>query len=174
MSLGALQRGYAELQDQYSDVARRRAEARTGEQLEANNQSERFEVVESALIPDEPVGPNRKKLVVFGSAASIGMALGLAMALELLNPALRSTAQMERQLNMRPVVAIPYVAVPGERRRRWLIRLAIAGAALGGLLLAMPFLREVPAVEALSDRFLHRAPADETDPGTEGTVAPAQ
>ena len=174
VSLGALQRGYAELQDQYSDVARRRAEARTGEQLEANNQSERFEVVESALIPDEPVGPNRKKLVVFGSAVSIGLALGLAMALELLNPALRSTAQMESQLNIRPVVAIPYVAVPGERRRRWLIRLAIAAAGLVGLLLAMPFLRQVPAVEALAERILPHAPTDDIDTETEGPAAPAQ
>lgn len=114
--------------------------------------------------------------MVFGSAVSIGLALGLAMALELLNPALRSTAQMERQLNIRPVVAIPYVAVPGERRRRWLIRIAIAAAALIVLLLAMPFLREVPAVEALAERILPHGQSDATDADTnaEGATAPAQ
>lgn len=154
VALGALERQHRELQEQYSDVARRRAEARTGSQLETSNQSERFEVVESALVPDEPVGPNRKKLLVFGGGASLGLAFGLAAVLELLKPALRSSAQMERQLNLRPVVAIPYVPIPGEYRRRWMIRLGITAAVVAGLWVALPVIdRNIVPLQPLASRI---------------------
>jgi uncharacterized protein involved in exopolysaccharide biosynthesis len=137
LGLSALTRRLADLRDQLSDISRRRAEARTGEQLEATQQSERFQVVESALVPEYPVEPNRKKIVVLGSGASGGLALGLVFLLEMLNPVLRSSGQMERQLGIRPVVTIPYVAAPGERwrqRRRWIAGLGLAAVALAAVL----------------------------------------
>jgi uncharacterized protein involved in exopolysaccharide biosynthesis len=137
LGLSALTRRLADLRDQLSDISRRRAEARTGEQLEATQQSERFQVVESALVPEYPVEPNRKKIVVLGSGASGGLALGLVLLLEMLNPVLRSSGQMERQLGIRPVVTIPYVAAPGERWRRrrwWIAGLGVAVVALAAAL----------------------------------------
>jgi uncharacterized protein involved in exopolysaccharide biosynthesis len=131
MALNAYERRHRELQEQYSVITRRRAEAETGEKLEINQQSERFEVIEQALVPQYPVEPNRKKIAILGSGVSVGLALGLAFLLELMNPALRNSAQLERQLGLRPVIAIPYVRSTVERRRR---RAAIAAAAV--LLLA--------------------------------------
>lgn len=123
-TLAGLARQLADLQEQKSSVAVRRAEAKTGEQLEANRQSERFEVVENALVPEVPVEPNRKKLLVMGLGASLGLAGGLAFLLEMLNPVIRTSGQMQRQLEIRPVIAIPYVMTPGQRRRRVVRRLA--------------------------------------------------
>ena len=117
-SLHALERQLDQLREQYADVSRRHVEARTGAQLEANRQSERFEILEPALVPEYPVGPNRKKIVVFGAAASGGLAVGLMFLLQMLRPSIYTSSQMERELELRPIVAIPYVAVPGERRRR--------------------------------------------------------
>ena len=79
-SLHALERQLDQLREQYADVSRRHVEARTGAQLEANRQSERFEILEPALVPEYPVGPNRKKIVVFGAVASGGLAVGLVFA----------------------------------------------------------------------------------------------
>lgn len=123
-TLAGLNRRLVDLQDQHSSVAVRKAEARTGEQLEANRQSERFEVVESALVPEVPVEPNRMKLSVMGLGASLGLAGGLAFLLEMLNPVIRTSAQMQRQLEIRPVIAIPYVLTPGQRRARSVRRVA--------------------------------------------------
>lgn len=118
------------MQDQHSNVAVRKAEARTGEQLEANRQSERFEVVENALVPEIPVSPNRKKLLIMGLGASLGLAGGLAFLLDMLNPVIRTSTQMQRQLEIRPVIAIPYVMTPGQRRTRAVRRLGFVAVFL--------------------------------------------
>lgn len=130
IELDALTRGLAEIQAMSTDVTRRHAEARTGAELEASQRSERFEIVEAALVPDFPVASNRKKIAVLGAGASLALAGGLALLLELLNPAPRTAAAMERQLGIRPVVSIPYVYRPGERARRRL-RWAVVALALG-------------------------------------------
>lgn len=129
-TLAGLARRLSELQDQHSNVAVRKAEARTGEQLEANRQSERFEVVENALVPEIPVSPNRKKLLIMGLGASLGLAGGLAFLLDMLNPVIRTSTQMQRQLEIRPVIAIPYVMTPGQRRTRAVRRLGFVAVFL--------------------------------------------
>ena len=86
VALEALNRRLLELQERYSDTAQRRAEAQTGAQIEMSQQSERFQILEPALVPEEAMGPNRKKIVVLGSGASVGLAAGLAFLLELPEP----------------------------------------------------------------------------------------
>lgn len=139
-ALSGLERQLTQLQERYTDVARRHSEARTGAQLEANQQSERFEILERAQVPAMPVGPNRNKLLVLGVGASGAAALGLAVLLELLRPTMRTSAQMERQLKLRPVVSIPYVARPGEARRRRMVLAGCLVALAAGLWLAAPLI----------------------------------
>lgn len=118
VQLNALYRRHSELQTQYSEIVRKRTEAETGEKLEVNQQAERFEVIENAIVPDEPVSPERKKVVMLGGAMSIALAIGVAFLIETMRPAIRSAGQMERQLDLRPVVTIPYISTQSERRLR--------------------------------------------------------
>ena len=155
-SLHALERQLDQLRERYADVARRHAEARTGAQLEVNRQSERFEILEPALVPEYPVGPNRKKIVVVGAAASGLLAVGLMFLLQMLRPSIRTSAQMERELELRPIVAVPYVAIPGERRRRiavWAGGIALVTAALW---LAAPLIDRVIPLAPLKNRLEQR------------------
>lgn len=115
--LNALVRRKKELEDQYGVIIRKRADAETGEKLEVNQQAERFEVIENALASDRPVSPNRPKILAMGSGFAIALAVGLALFLELMNPAIRSAAQMERKLELTPVATIPYIRTAGEKSR---------------------------------------------------------
>ena len=133
--LKAYDRRLEDLQDQLVGIVRKRAEAETGERLEVNQQAERFEVVENALMPEFPISPNRKKLAAMGAVASIGLALGLAFLLEMLFPAIRSVSQMQRQLDLRPVVAIPHIRTRAEKRMglvRGVAMLLLLGVAIPG------------------------------------------
>lgn len=118
IQLNALNRQHKEKQDMLSVITRKRAEAETGERLEVNQQAERFEVIENAIVPFKPVAPNRKKIVMMGGMASVALAVGFAYLLEILRPAIRSGHQLERQLGLKPVISIPYIQTEREKRRR--------------------------------------------------------
>jgi len=113
-----LERRRENLLEQYDAVVAKRAEAETGERLELGQQGERFEVIENAVPPEGPIAPSRKKILVMGAGASMGVALGFAVLLEMLNPAIRSSAQFQRQLSLAPLAAIPHVRTRSERWRR--------------------------------------------------------
>ncbi|MEM6498811.1 MAG: hypothetical protein AAF709_19090, partial [Pseudomonadota bacterium] len=143
LRLSAMERKREELSQQLVVIARKRADAETGEKLEINRQAERFEVIENAIVPDFPVSPNRRKILLMGSVASIVLATALAFFIELMNPAIRSAQQLERKLDLRPVVSIPYIRTAGERRRR--------RAVFASILIVLGI--GVPAALAAIDRY---------------------
>ena len=115
------------LQQQLAAAIGGRSEAEVTQRLEASRQSEQFEVLESALVPEYPVEPSRKKIVLAGTVASIGLAAGLVFLLDFLRPVIRSGSQFQRQFGKAPTIVLPYISTVWERRRR---RLAMATALL--------------------------------------------
>ncbi|WP_425039929.1 Wzz/FepE/Etk N-terminal domain-containing protein [Primorskyibacter sp. S187A] len=142
--LSILDRRLTQLQEQYSVVTRRRAEAETANALLDQDQTERFEVLETALVPEYPVSRSRKKLAIAGGVFSLVVATGAAFLVEILNPVIRTSAQLERAVGMQAVVSIPNVMTARERRRRSLLYVLT----LGGLLTALPLL-----IVALRERW---------------------
>lgn len=154
-TLGTFTRRLQQLQDQYSVITRRRAEAETSQRLDSERQTERFQLLEAALPPDYPLASGRRKMMVFGLFGSVMLALGLALALDLRNPVLRSARQMQRELDLRPVIALPDLPTPASKRRGLLRRLlalvmivaaAVAALALRGGGLVQMWLAERPAL----------------------------
>jgi len=138
--LDALERREFQLREQANEIAERRLNASLGEQLDDDQNFERFDMLEPALPADYPSSRSRASIVLMGLAGGLFLGLMLSYAIEWLNPALRSAGQVERELGMQPVLVIPKLELPAERRRRsigW-----AAGAALVGLtLLALVMMR---------------------------------
>ncbi|WP_420569063.1 Wzz/FepE/Etk N-terminal domain-containing protein [Thalassovita sp.] len=116
--INAMERRLGQLQDELSVITTRRADAAMNQQLESQNQVERFEVLETALVPEHPVSSGRRKLVAAGAIASLMLAVGLALGLEFMNASIRTSAQLEKELDIRPVVVIPNLDRQKYRRRR--------------------------------------------------------
>lgn len=132
--LSALNRRMEQFQEQLTNAAERRREAELGARIEVGQQSERFELLERALVPDYPVSTSRKKIAAMGLIAGIMGGLMLAYLMEWLNPVMRTAQRFERDLQLRPVVSIPYEMTSEERRRRqsiWTIGIVIL---IGGLI----------------------------------------
>ena len=162
MALNAYQRRYANLQTRYDTAVQKLAEAETGQRLEVNRQAERFEVIEQAQVPGDPVAPNRLLIAGGGAVASLGLGLALALALELINPAIRTSADLQRRLQLHPVVAVPYIRTRGERRRqaiKWMIRIALVLGGLAALLWAVD--QYVMPLQVLWSRLLDRSGVEE-------------
>jgi len=113
--------GYLRQLDQLNDslavVTARLAEAGTAVKLAERQQDERFALLERALTPERSVGSGGRKLFITGALASLLAGLALAFVLDLLKPVLRTSAQMERQMGLRPIVAIPELDLPDRRQR---------------------------------------------------------
>lgn len=121
--LNVLESRLEQLQAQYGEATRNRADAETGHVMELTGQAETLRVIEPAALPDYPVAPGRKKIAAKGLAISLAVALILALGLDLRRPVIRSAAQMERELGLRPVVEIGHFASPYEMgRSRWVLR----------------------------------------------------
>lgn len=115
----AMAREQRRLQDRYAETSRRLAEVEMLQSLQANNQTERFVVLERAVPPEYPSLSGRKKNAVLGGFVSIAMALGAAFLLELKNPVLRSAKQFQRATGVRPVIELDYVPNEADLDRAW-------------------------------------------------------
>ena len=74
-------------------------------------------IVDYALTPDSPVGPNRTRTVIAAFFLSIGVGLGLALFFEYLDDTVHSTEEVERVLHLPALAVIPSVG-SGPRRRK--------------------------------------------------------
>ncbi|MDQ2089348.1 GumC family protein [Marimonas arenosa] len=128
---GILTRSLEQLRDEYSVITRRATEAEMGQSLTNQEQFERIEVLETALVPENPVSGSRKKKAAVGAAVSLLLGVGLAFLLEIMNPVIRTPAQLERELGVKAVIAIPKLTTEqGKRHKRlfWVTLLAVTVA----------------------------------------------
>ena len=110
--LNGYDRRLTQVQEQYDVVTQRMAESQTTQRLAERQQTERFTLLERAITPEYPLGNGDKKLAIAGSLVSFLGALVLAFLLDLAKPVVRTAAQMQRQLDLQPVICIPEMRRP--------------------------------------------------------------
>lgn len=160
LELSRLTRDRAHLQRRLDAATEGRSAAEVERQLETNHQSERFEVLEDALVPQFPVGPSRKKSVLAGSGASILLGGLIIYALEILNPVIRSSARFRRYLGKAPTISLPYISTTWERRRRRLIRTVALLLVIGGIPMSLAFVDQyVWPFEEMAKMFEELSPS---------------
>lgn len=137
MELSALQRRFDQLQTQHREAVRKQNEAATGEKLEDSRQAERFEVIEHAHVPEHPIAPRREFVAMGGALASFSLAVTLAGLLEWMSRTVRTAGDLQRMLNVRPILVVPRMPTRRERTmvhlRRILSGAVLVAGALGVL-----------------------------------------
>ena len=131
--LSALSRQLEQLNTEYEVVTQRRTEAAMNQQLEEQNQAERFEVLETAIVPEFPITASRRKIALAGGMAAVALALAAAVVAELAGGRIRTASQLEAQLGVRPVIVVPTLETRSRRRRRRFGILALIAALLAAI-----------------------------------------
>ncbi|MEK6280458.1 MAG: polysaccharide biosynthesis tyrosine autokinase [Acidobacteriota bacterium] len=73
-------------------------------------------IIDYALAPEGPVGPNRTRTVMMAMFLSLGLGVGLALLLEYLDDSVHSTEDVERLLHLPALAVIPSIGSGGKRR----------------------------------------------------------
>ncbi len=73
-------------------------------------------IIDYAIAPDGPIGPNRTRTVFMALILSLGLGVGFALFLEYLDDTVHSTEEVERLLHLPALAVIPSATVSGRRR----------------------------------------------------------
>jgi polysaccharide chain length determinant protein (PEP-CTERM system associated) len=120
--LRELTRDYEATRTLYASLFQRDAETRLAGRLEQRRSEERFRVLDAALPPATPLGPNRLRLILLALGGALGAALGTGLLLELFDTTFHSTDQLQG-------VRVPVIAgIPWIRTARGTLRRRAAGA----------------------------------------------
>jgi polysaccharide biosynthesis transport protein len=135
--LHVLSRDYLATKDLYESLLKRLQDAQIAENLEERSQGERFRILDEAVVPQEPSGPNRLAILLAGLAAALGLAIGATALAEQLDTSFHAIADLRAFTRVPVLVSIPPIVTDGDlRRRRRRRRAAMLPVALGLALIA--------------------------------------
>jgi polysaccharide chain length determinant protein (PEP-CTERM system associated) len=126
--MAGLMRDYDTLRGHYNHLLDKKLSADMYTSLVTHEQGERFEILDPAVVPKQPFGPNR---FIYGLVALLGGLLGgagLAFVMEMADPSVRNEQEATDILGKGVVVGIPTIITP-RRARSMKIR-AVGAVAL--------------------------------------------
>src|SRR5262245_40042380 len=118
------------LEEQYKNITEsirtlqlRQVDAEIGRTIETNNKGERFRVVESAEVPNQPISPNRPVWFIAGTLIGLMIGLALLVVVEMSDRSYHSVSDLQASLGLPVLAAVPVLGA-GEpssvRRLLWL------------------------------------------------------
>ena len=161
ITLATMERDYENVRAQYDQAVARKAQAETGDLIEAMSKGQRIGVIEQAVVPQSPESPNRPLIAIGGLAGGMAAGFGLVLLLELMNSAIRRPTDIIAKLGITPFATLPLLRTAEERRRRALgigVLFVVVGIGLPLALIGVHFfvipLQELPSRLALLLRGL--------------------
>ena len=137
--LAALTRDHQTAQKKYDEIQAKKMTAQVSENLEGDQKAERFAVLEPPTLPDKPVKPDRKKLLLLGLMLAMAAPVGMVSLMESLHGTVRGVGQISAVLGQKPLVAVPFIPVASElaERKKMLLALVVGGVLVLGLVLLL-------------------------------------
>lgn len=155
--LKSLSRNYDNAKNQYDQIFSKGMEAGIAESLEEGRKAERFSVIEPPLLPDSPIKPDRKKLLLAGIFLSLAAPIGVIVLLELADKSIRGVQRVIQITEQPPLVVIPLITTPAEdlvaRRNLLLLIFGLIAAAIASVM-AIHFM--YMPLDLLSQKAMHR------------------
>lgn len=135
--LAALQRDHDAARVKYEDLRAKQMSAQVVENLEGEQQGERFKLLEPPLMPEYPIKPDRKKLLLTGFLLALAAAAGVVVLLEIIFARVRGVNSVTALTGQRPMVVIPYITSTSEVRSSQVLRVRLIGLAVGLVLIGL-------------------------------------
>jgi polysaccharide biosynthesis transport protein len=105
-------------QKKFDELRNRKMNAQIAQNLESENISERFSLLEPPVLPEKPFKPNRIQIFFIGLLLAAGSAVGAVMLLESIDKRIRGAEALTHVLGHRPLVVIPFLYTEEESVRK--------------------------------------------------------
>jgi uncharacterized protein involved in exopolysaccharide biosynthesis len=127
----------------YQNIKAKQMTAEVAQELEKERKGEKFTLIDPAILPEEPISPNRPAIIFLSLVLALGAGVGSAAVAENLDTAVRGAKGVVAVLNTAPLAVIPYLASEAdtsrERSRKQILLISIV-AGIGIILLLIHFL----------------------------------
>jgi uncharacterized protein involved in exopolysaccharide biosynthesis len=123
----------------YQDIRAKQMTAEVAQSMEKERKGEKFTLIDPAILPEEPISPNRGAIIFLSLVLALGAGVGSTAVSKGLSNAVSGAKSLTMVLQMAPLSVIPYLASQTEtraqRRRRNYVLAALAIGIIVALLL---------------------------------------
>lgn len=127
----------------YQEIRAKQMTAEAAQEMEKERKGEKFTLIDPAILPEEPISPNRGAILFLSLVLALGAGVGSAAIRETMDDAVRGVKGLTSILHTAPLAVVPYLsnaAETGTRKRRRIMILAVSAAGVIILLLLIHFL----------------------------------
>jgi polysaccharide chain length determinant protein (PEP-CTERM system associated) len=116
-------------QRKFDELRNKKMNAQIAQNLESENKSERFILLEPPILPEKPYKPNRIQIFIIGFFLAIASSVGVVVLLETLDKRIRGMEALTHVLGHRPLAVIPFLHTEEEieRKKNMNVREIVAG-----------------------------------------------
>ncbi len=114
----SLTREYAELKKHYDFLVAQNLQALSALNLEINQKGSQFKIEDLAQVPENPVKPNFRKIMILTLFAGVMAGLLFAVGLEVVDTSFKSQFELEQTFNLSVIGSVPHFALAGETARK--------------------------------------------------------
>jgi len=126
LELQSLQRDYTNIQTVFNSLLDRKLEAELSVNMEKKQKGEQFRILDHARLPERPISPNVKLLFLLSIASGLGIGVGIIFLLEIFDSSIRREEQIEKDLGLKILAAIPPMKWPQDRMKMKIQRITFA------------------------------------------------
>jgi len=119
--LKEITRNYQTAQDFYNDLLKKREQSAMASDLETQQESEQFRVLDPPSLPDKPSFPKKGVFAGGGLGAGLFLSLGVLYLIALLDKSMHTERDAELCLNLPVLAMIPVLEAPGNLGKQSLL-----------------------------------------------------
>ncbi|PCK09391.1 MAG: hypothetical protein COA42_04490 [Alteromonadaceae bacterium] len=123
--------------DKYQELHIKLLDSNVAQNMEAENKAGSFKMIEPPSVPEKPVKPSRKKLLLMAFILSFGAGGGLMLAAEFLAPGVRGVANISRIIEQAPLAVIQHIDTERDQLERRHNRFKLMWVTIGFLILGI-------------------------------------
>lgn len=105
--LKLLTRDYDLLKANYQSLLDKKIQAQMAENLERKQQGEQFKILDPARIPEKPIKPDKRKVLLIGTVIGFVIGFGLTWFRESLDRSFHTVSEVENYLGISVIATIP-------------------------------------------------------------------